>query len=61
LQKRPVFKKPANRSHPIGRETEDVLFYRALLQKRPVILRNPLIVATPWEEKQQMYRDGDLF
>jgi len=27
------------------------LFYRALLQKRPIILRSLLIVATPYTEK----------
>jgi len=31
------------------------LFYRALLQKRPVILRSLLIVATPWRDCQQNY------
>jgi len=32
------------------------LFYRALLQKRPVILRSLLIVATPQPQHQPRYR-----
>jgi len=27
------------------------LFYRAVVQKRPIILRSPLIVATSWQKK----------
>jgi len=34
------------------------LFYRALLQKRPVILRSLLIVATPYVGKEA--RSGEL-
>jgi len=54
-------KEPTNRSHPISISVIDssvigillciyefVLFYRALLQKRPMILRSLLIVATPY-------------
>jgi len=48
------FKEPTNRSHPIEHDriqsllfVEYSLFYGALLQKRPVILRNLQIVATP--------------
>ena len=55
------FKEPPNRSHPIcqrllihlryavctQRERKYRLFYRALLQKRPIILRSLLIIATP--------------
>ena len=47
------FKEPTNRSHPTSQQqcfvissAEYRLFYRALLQKRPIILRSPLIVAT---------------
>jgi len=40
------FKEPTNRSHPIRvLVTEYSLFYRALLQKRPIILRSLLLVA----------------
>jgi len=57
------FKEPTNRSHTIYiythnevhmytnanmRAAEYSLFYRALLQKRPIILRSLLIVATPY-------------
>ena len=31
------------------------LFFRALLQKRPIILRSLLIVATPYVHKYDMY------
>jgi len=50
------FKEPTNRSHPIVVIWHSVsnaiipwyrLFYRALLQNRPMILRSLLIVATP--------------
>ena len=47
------FKKPTNRIATlyigIVSFAEYSLFYRALLQKRPVILRSLLIVATPYE------------
>jgi len=33
----------------IGLFSEYRLFYRALLQKRPIILRSLLIDATPWQ------------
>ena len=43
------FKEPTNRSHPITESpAEYSLFYTALLQKRPIILRSLLIVATPY-------------
>ena len=42
------FKEPTNRSHPIKvRHPQNSPFYGALLQKRPIILRSLLIVATP--------------
>ena len=44
------FKEPTNRSHPMSPVdyAEYRLFHRALLQKRPMILRSLLIVATPY-------------
>jgi len=36
------------RLQTVGRTAEYRLFYRALLQKRPIILRSLLIVATPY-------------
>jgi len=35
------------------------LFYRALLQERPIILRNLMIVAPPWEENWPRCHDAD--
>jgi len=35
------------------------LFYRALLQKRPVILRSLLIVATPYDARDVMAQHYD--
>ena len=40
-------KEPTNRSHPIA-DVEYRLFYRSLLQKRPINLRSLLFVATPY-------------
>ena len=46
------YKEPTNRSHPIVSLclsfAEYSLFCRALLQKRPIIIRSLLIVATPY-------------
>jgi len=43
-------KEPTNRSHPIC-VREYRLFYRSLLQKKPIILRSLLIVATPYDSR----------
>jgi len=37
-------------------EAEYSVFCRALLQKRPIIVRSLLIVATPWEYRENMVR-----
>jgi len=37
----------------IGLFVEYSLFYRALLQKRPIVLRSLLIVATPYDEEDE--------
>ena len=37
------------------------LFYRALLQKRPIILRSLLLVATPYQSPKRLSGDSYLF
>ena len=41
--------------HALEYSAEYHLFYRVLLQKRPIILRSLLIVATPYQGRGQRY------